>query len=132
MTDLTTHRVQVIASISGSTCAVDFPELAQFVELHLVAAQGRSEAAIQRSHERSLRLRQGIKLALGSLKMDWPLHQLAGVVHKRMQAHPETYGLNAGPSLTTIRDEIYKLKENAGFGSEVKIGLCYASTSSST
>lgn len=121
----------VIASIAGSTCARDFPALAEFVELHLHAAEGRARAAAERSRERSQEIRAAIGKAASALPLALPLHQLTAVTHRRLQAHPSAYGLERSPAIETIRDELRSMQTmqiEAGFGTETPQVGRYAST----
>lgn len=114
----------IVSSVRNSTAAVDFPELPNFVELHLVAAHGRREGAIERTRQRSLAIRQGIGNALGALPLERELSELAYIVRRRLQARPRDYGVNSAPSLVTIRDEIYKLQIDSGFRIETYKQTC--------
>ena len=108
----------VIASIAGSTCSADFPDLPSFVALHLHAAAGRAEAAIERSHERSAAIRGAVREAVGALPLTFPLREITGVVHRRMQLNPDRYGLRCAPSAAIIRAEVYAMQRNSCFSSE--------------
>ncbi len=122
----------VVASIQGSTCALDYPDLPAAVELHLNAAAGRASAAAERSRERSAGIREAIRKASAPLPMNQPEHVLVAVVDRRLRAHPSAYGLEHGPSVKVIRDEIRTMQETGNFGTEATISLAYASTIRST
>ena len=102
------------------------------IDLYLNAAQGRAESAVMRSQERSNFIRGAIRKATGTLSHDWDSHALAGVIHRRIQAHPGEYGLKKAPSLPTIRDEILLMQQKANFGTETSLSTCHTSTMQST
>ncbi len=130
--NLHTQIDAVIASVAGSTCSQDFPELIGFLELHLNAAAGRSQAALERTRERSAAIRTAIGRAAFALPLDLPLPQLVAVTHRRLTYRPSAYGIERAPSLKTIRDEIHALKESRNFGTETTLSTAYASTIQST
>lgn len=114
---LLAHRAAVLKSVSGSTAAQDHPDLVAWIDLHLNASAGRAEAAVERSRERSERLRRAIRKAAAALPMDLPVSQLVAVVHRRLRGNAAAYGLSCAPSLNTIRDEI-RLIQTEQIGTE--------------
>ncbi len=106
---------KVLASVAGSTCCVDYPELVPYLEQLMHATAGRAAAAPQRSQERSAAKREGIRRAVGALPLSWSTSRLVAIVKGRMRAQPSAYG-TAGEDV--IRDEVRRMKKEAGFGTE--------------
>ncbi len=98
-------------SVAGTTAAIDYPWLPDYLERKLIASAGRAEGAMERSRTRSDAMRQGIRTAVGALPLTQPLHVLVGIVARRMRAD--------APSARTIRDELRTMREETGnFGTE--------------
>lgn len=117
----------VVASVAGSTAAIDYPGLPAYLERALHAAHGRALAAEERSLERSKVLRAGIREAAGALPLNADLHTLVRVTAKRlgtMPQHPgwiaqaslsQKYGLAHPPDIATIRSELSIMQTEAGY-----------------
>ena len=111
----------LIASIKGSTCMIDRPDLIELVEPMLYAKVGRSEKIAERNHKHSEAFRGEIRTALGDaiekslgpLSLDWPTNHLANVVQRRFSAHPDLYHLWSIPGLTVIKSEIDRMKSTS-------------------
>lgn len=108
---LTTNNIpQILSSIGGSTCCVDYPQIVQLLEPLLNARAGRADAAALRSMERSTLLRGAVQKAIGALPLDRRTSELAHIVQLRISSHLSVYGVSNAPSMTLIRDEIDCLK----------------------
>ena len=115
----------VARSIAGSTAAVDYPWLPDYLERSLIARAGRAEGASERSRERSEAIRKQIRAAVGVLPLTFELGTLTRIVDGRMGPR--------GPSQRLIRDEIGRMqKELCRFGTEATTASVYASTIQST
>ncbi|MBI3935538.1 MAG: hypothetical protein HY323_01040 [Betaproteobacteria bacterium] len=100
----------VVASVRGSTCSHDYPELPDWVARALQAAQSRSESALQRSRERSQAVRIGIRQAVGALPVGVNARGLAGAVQRRIvRKGPARYGLARVPDIGTIHDVLREM-----------------------
>lgn len=108
----------ILDSVAGSSCIVDHPRLVELIEPLLYAKAGRAEAVALRNQEHAENTRSAIrtatqdaiKMSLGSLSLDWPTNQLAYKTTLRLEAHPHEYGLETAPSMSTVRNEIERLK----------------------
>ncbi len=105
------HRARILSAIFSSTAfAPCAGELVAFLEHHLDAAQGRAEAAPERSHARSATIRAGIRQAVAALPLD--VSGLAGVVLRRIaNKGPAFYGLQRVPDIETIRAVLRSMRD---------------------
>jgi len=98
---------------------------------HMIAsfanAQGRAAAAAEARRMRSEGIRGAIRQAAAPLPPSLPLHHRVAVVHRRLNARPQAYGLRRGPGVDTVRDELRK-----GLGTETLPQPGYAATSPTT
>lgn len=106
------HHARVVASVAGSTCAVDFPDLVSWLDLRLAASAGRSEAAVERSAERSLRIRSAVRWAIGALPLLQADEVLLKIIGDRLRPKLADFKLSRVPGDRLILDEVRTLRRS--------------------
>jgi hypothetical protein len=103
----------VVASVRGSTCTVDYPELPELVRSALEARSGRADAIAERNRTRAaetrrlaaaerLTLQHAVHLCVRA--PDLTLRQAARAVARRIGSDPWAYGLARKPSIAEVRE----------------------------
>ena len=75
----------VLASVAGSTCATDFPELLPFISQALKLAAVQGSGAANARLVRSARIEAEILGALGAFPVSEPLGKVVAIVRRRLE-----------------------------------------------
>lgn len=95
----------VVASVAGSTCAVDYPALPGIIQAVLEARAARAEAVTQRNVDRAAEAREtraqklhdAVLLIARPMPAAWTVEQRARAVHRRLRTCGYLYALGKRP-----------------------------------
>ncbi len=103
---------KVLKSVAGSTAAIDFPGLVPWLNLHLAASGGRSEAAPDRSRDRSERIRGAVQWAIAALPLLEADVVLLKIIKDRLRPKLVERHLSRVPGDRLILDEVRKSRRS--------------------